>query len=66
MATHKPTQCFLFFPHRTFFKSNFSQPAFGTFGFVRHTSQPFTKPKEPNFPYAPDTINNNFTKFANI
>jgi hypothetical protein len=64
MATHKPTQCFLFFSQRTFLKTNkrsdsqallkdklkkrviLSQPAFGTFGFARHTSQPFTKPKK--------------------
>jgi hypothetical protein len=29
-------------------------------------ADPSAKPKEPNFRYAPDTMNNNFTKFANI
>lgn len=32
----------------------------GTFGFARHTSRPFAKPKEPFFASAP-TNNNNFT-----
>lgn len=47
------TQYFLFFPHRTFFKTNFNQPTNGTFGFARHASQRFTKPKEPFFANAP-------------
>jgi predicted XRE-type DNA-binding protein len=48
-TTLQPTRCFLFFFPPHFFKNNFSQPAFGTFGFARHTSRPFAKPKEPNF-----------------
>jgi hypothetical protein len=28
----------------------------GTFGFARHTSRPFAKPKEPFFAYAPMKI----------
>lgn len=40
----------LFFadPHFLFFKS---QPTFGTLSFARHTSQCFTKAKEPNLPH---------------
>jgi len=56
---------FIFF-QRTFFKNNFSQPSFGTFGFARNTSQPSAKPKEPNF--SPRTGNGiiNSVIFANI
>ena len=42
------TSVFIFSP-RTIFKTILSQPAFCTFGFARHTSQPFAKPKEQNF-----------------
>ena len=44
-----PTQCFLFFPHPHFLKTILCPPASGTFGFARHTSPPFAKPKEPLF-----------------
>jgi DNA-binding transcriptional regulator YiaG len=38
-----------FFPLHIFFDSILASRANGTFGFARHTSQPFAKPKEPNF-----------------
>jgi hypothetical protein len=37
---------FLFLPNAHFFKNNFSQTAFGTFGFALLTSRPIAKPKE--------------------
>lgn len=40
---------FYFFPTAHFLRTIFSQPANGTFGFVRHTSRPIAKPKEPFF-----------------
>jgi hypothetical protein len=44
-----PSLCFLFFPHRTFFKNNFSQPANGTFGFARQTMPSLRKTKRAIF-----------------
>jgi hypothetical protein len=40
---------FYFFPHRTFLKTILASRTSGTFGFARHTSQRFAKPKEPLF-----------------
>ena len=48
---------FYFFPHRTFLKTILASRTNGTFGFARHTSQPFAKPKEPFFANAPIRIN---------
>jgi hypothetical protein len=48
-----PTLCFLFFSFRTFLKTILASRTNGTFGFARHTSQPFAKPKEPFFATAP-------------
>ena len=47
---------FLFFPNAHFLKTILASRTNGTFGFARHTSQPFAKPKEPFFANAP--INN--------
>jgi len=43
---------FLFFPTAHFLKTILTIRTNGTFGFARHTSQPFTKPKEPFTPTA--------------
>ncbi len=40
---------FLFLPNAHFLKTILTSRSNGTFGFVRHTSRPFTKPKEPFF-----------------
>jgi len=40
---------FLFFPSAHFLKTILAHRRNGTFGFVRHTSRPFAKPKEPFF-----------------
>ena len=40
---------FLFFPTAHFLKTILASRTNGTFGFARHTSQPFAKPKEPFF-----------------
>jgi hypothetical protein len=48
---------FYFFPHRTFLKTILANRTNGTFGFARHTSRPFEKPKEPFFANAPIGIN---------
>jgi hypothetical protein len=48
---------FYFFSHRTFLKTILASRTNGTFGFARHTSQRFAKPKEPFFPNAPIGIN---------
>ena len=42
---------FLFFPTAHFLKTILASRTNGTFGFARHTSQPFAKPKEPFFCY---------------
>jgi hypothetical protein len=39
----------LFFADPHFFKTILASRTNGTFGFSRHTSQPFAKPKEPFF-----------------
>jgi hypothetical protein len=38
---------FLFFQPHIFFNSILANRTNGTFGFARHTSRPFAKPKEP-------------------
>jgi len=48
--TFPTLQYFLFFQPHIFFNSILASRTFGTFGFARHTSRPFAKPKEPNFP----------------
>jgi hypothetical protein len=40
---------FLFSPPHIFFNSILASRTFGTFGFARHKSQRFAKPKEPFF-----------------
>jgi len=40
---------FLFFPYAHFLKTILASRTNGTFGFARHTSRPFAKPKEPFF-----------------
>jgi hypothetical protein len=40
---------FLFSPPHIFFNSILASRTNGTFGFARHTSRPFAKPKEPFF-----------------
>ena len=40
---------FLFFPTAHFLKTILAYRTNGTFGFARHTSRPFAKPKEPFF-----------------
>jgi hypothetical protein len=40
---------FLFFPTAHFLKTILTSRTNGTFGFARHTSRPFAKPKEPFF-----------------
>ncbi len=44
---------FLFFPTALFLKTILASRTNGTYGFARHTSQPFAKPKEPFFANAP-------------
>ena len=48
---------FLFFPNAHFLKTILASRTNGTFGFARHTSRPFAKPKEPFFANAPDNSN---------
>jgi 5-methyltetrahydrofolate--homocysteine methyltransferase len=50
------TSVFLFFPTAHFFKTILASRTNGTFGFARHTSRPFAKPKEPFFANAPMRI----------
>jgi hypothetical protein len=47
-------QYFLFFPHLTFFKTNFSRHTNGTFGLPKRTKPTLRKQKEPFFAYAPE------------
>ena len=47
---------FLFSPPHIFFNSILASRTNGTFGFARHTSRPFAKPKEPFFANALRTI----------
>jgi hypothetical protein len=51
---------FYFFTTAHFLKTILSQPTNGTFGFARHTSRPFAKPKEPNFANRTDKTVENF------
>lgn len=44
---------FYFFPTAHFLKTILASRTNGTFGFARHTSRPFAKPKEPFFANAP-------------
>jgi hypothetical protein len=47
-AEPKVNACiFLFFPSAHFLKTILANRTKGTFGFARHTSQRFAKPKEP-------------------
>ena len=48
---------FLFFPTAHFLKTILASRTNGTFGFARHTSRPFAKPKEPFFANAHKTVN---------
>ena len=50
---------FLFFPTAHFLKTILASRTNGTFGFARHTSRPFAKPKEPFFAHAPMTVFSN-------
>jgi hypothetical protein len=47
---------FYFFSYRTFLKTILASRTSGTFGFARHTSLRFTKPKEPLFSQRTDNI----------
>jgi hypothetical protein len=49
---------FLFSPPHIFFNSILASRTNGTFGFARHTSLPFAKPKEPFFAIAPNDFRN--------
>lgn len=49
VSRHKSRTSVFIFSHRTIFKTILNPPAFCTFGFARHASQPFAKPKEQNF-----------------
>ena len=49
---------FLFFPTAHFLKTILASRTNGTFGFARHTSRPFAKPKEPFFANALMTVFN--------
>jgi hypothetical protein len=44
---------FYFFPTAHFLKTILASRTNGTFGFTRHKSRPFAKPKEPFFANAP-------------
>jgi hypothetical protein len=48
---------FLFSPPHIFLNSILASRTNGTFGFARHTSRPFAKPKEPFFANAHKTVN---------
>jgi len=50
---------FLFSPPHIFFNSILASRTNGTFGFARHTGQPFAKSKEPFFANAPMTVFSN-------
>ena len=50
---------FLFSPPHIFFNSILASRTNGTFGFARHTSRPFAKPKEPFFAHALMTVFSN-------
>jgi hypothetical protein len=55
-----PTLLYLLFsPPHIFFNSILASRTNGTFGFARHTGQPFAKPKEPFFANAPMTVFSN-------
>jgi hypothetical protein len=55
---------FLFFPTTNFLKPILASRTFSTFGFARHTSQRFAKPKEPFFANARQ--NKEFSNFNTI
>jgi hypothetical protein len=55
---------FLFFPTAHFLKTILASRTNGTFGFARHTSQRFAKPKEPFFANARQ--NEVFSNFKTI
>ena len=47
---------FLFFSTAHFLKTILASRTNGTFGFARHTSRPFAKPKEPFFAKAQQEV----------
>jgi hypothetical protein len=53
---------FLFFPNSHFLKTILASRTNGTFGFARHTSRPFAKPKEPFFANARQNLLNTINK----
>ena len=55
---------FLFFPTAHFLKTILASCTNGTFGFARHTSRPFAKPKEPSFANARQ--NEEFSNYKTI
>lgn len=55
--TRQPNaSCFIFFADPHFLKTILASRTSGTFGFARHTSLPFAKPKEPLFAIQPRTV----------
>jgi hypothetical protein len=55
---------FLFLPTAHFLKTILASRTNGTFGFARHTSRPFAKPKEPFFANARQNVE--FSNFKTI
>ena len=51
-ADQKANASVFFFPTAHFLKTILARRTNGTFGFARHASQPFAKPKEPLLTYA--------------
>ena len=47
---------FLFLPTAHFLKTILANRTNGTFGFARHTSRPYAKPKEPFFANAQNNL----------
>jgi hypothetical protein len=56
--------CFNFFPTAQKKLKFYASRTNGTFGFARHTSQPFAKPKEPFFATA--SVTTTINKFDDI
>ena len=57
---------FLFLLTAHFLKTILASRTNGTFGFARHTSRPFAKPKEPFLPIVSKKITNIATKFKDM
>jgi hypothetical protein len=53
-------------PTALFFNSILANRTNGTFGFARHTSRPFAKPKEPFFANAQNNIRTLNNYFSNL